>query len=299
MIKIIAFCIIVLSHANIYASAWLLEEGRYRYSCTANSVDKKSIAERKKREAIARYLSIEQAAASEYIQKIKPHSQKHKIITTYSQALKKLISELTAYQDNGLIECGVEYGISDNQNFGIHLLYQQNKFKTKETLNRETSVFYKLRLLHDNAFVVSIQPKILINKDQGCSENFFAEVSLLSGLSHDISWASIFNQNVLSFGHYINYQGYKKRYYNFSISEGIKFKNNWMLVNFTKYNAKQGYGYIYEKSIYEQLSIAKIINIDNIRKNSLTVQLGYFWDYSLINKKYKVSGVTFSIWLDI
>ncbi|MCC8368946.1 MAG: hypothetical protein LN573_02555 [Rickettsia endosymbiont of Oxypoda opaca] len=189
--------------------------------------------------------------------------------------------------------------MTDNQNFGVHFLFKKEKFNGKKTFNEEASLFYKLKLFQENDFVLSLQPKIFVSKNKGRAEEFFAEISLLSGMSEKIYSASVFNQNTVSVGHYLNYLGYKKRYYNVSTTEGVKFENGFMLVSFTKYHNRQDYGYIYEKTVYEQLSVAKIIKFDNVGKNFLTTQLGYFWDQSLSNKKYKISGITFSIWLDI
>lgn len=78
---------------------------------------------------------------------------------------------------------------------------------------------------------------------------------------------------------------------NFSTCEGIKFKNGIML----KITAM----YIYDSSVYEQLGIAKIINFSKENRNLLTAQIGSFWDRSLSNKKYKISGISFSAWLDV
>ncbi|BDU59636.1 hypothetical protein FLA4_00460 [Candidatus Rickettsia kotlanii] len=56
---------------------------------------------------------------------------------------------------------------------------------------------------------------------------------------------------------------------------------------------------IYNSSVYEQLGIAKIINFGKENRNLLTAQIGYFWDQSLSNKQYKISGISFSAWLDV
>ncbi|MFY9589936.1 hypothetical protein OTR29_04160 [Rickettsia endosymbiont of Halotydeus destructor] len=189
--------------------------------------------------------------------------------------------------------------MTDNQNFGVHFLFKKEKFNGKKTFNEEAALFYKLKLFQKNNFVLSLQPKIFVSKNKNCKEEFFAEISLLSGISEKIYSATVFNQNTFSIGHYINYIGYKKIYINTSTTEGIKFANGFMLVNFTKYHTRQDYGYIYTETVYEQLSVAKIIKLDNVGKNFLTTQLGYFWDQSLSNKKYKISGITFSLWLDI
>ncbi len=296
---ILVFVSVILSANKVNASAWLLEEGRYRYSININNVDKASKKEKKKREIFAQDLEekLQQLEASN--RQLNPNSRRYKRLSKRIKKLRQGIAELSSYQDERLTSGSVEYGISDNQNFGIHFLFKEDKFIGRKSFTEEAGLFYKLKLFQENDFVISLQPKIFVSKDKGCREEFFAEFSLLSGMSKQIYSATVFNQNTVSIGHYLNYLGYKKRYYNVSTSEGIKFENGFMLVSFTKYHNRQDYGYIYEKTVYEQLSVAKIIKFDNVGKNFLTTQIGYFWDRSLSNKKYKISGITFSVWLDV
>ena len=72
-----------------------------------------------------------------------------------------------------------------------------------------------------------------------------------------------------------------------------------MLVNFTKYYLRRNYGLVYNKTLYEQFSVAKEIKFDTLKKRNCTMQLGYFWDASISHPNYKVSGAIFSIWLDV
>ncbi|CAK6506918.1 MAG: TonB-dependent receptor [Rickettsia helvetica] len=182
---------------------------------------------------------------------------------------------------------------------GVHFLYKEDKFLNEKNISTDASIYYKLKLFEDNDFVISAQPKILMSKSKKLKEDFLGEVSLLMGMSKNIRSVTIFNQNVFSFGHSINNIDSRKMYYNFSTCEGIKFKNGIMLTSFTKYHIRQNYGYVYGSSVYEQLGIAKIINFGKENKNSITTQIGYFWDRSLSNKKYKISGISFSTWLDV
>ncbi|WP_233418872.1 hypothetical protein [Rickettsia tamurae] len=156
-----------------------------------------------------------------------------------------------------------------------------------------------MKLFEDNDFVISAQPKILMSKSKKLKEDFLEEVSLLMGMSKNIRSITIFNQNIFSLGHSINNLGSKKMYYDFSTCEGIKLKNGIMFTSFTKYHTRQNYGYVCDSSVYEQLGIAKIINFGKENKNSITTQIGYFWDRSLSNKKYKISGISFLAWLDV
>ena len=139
-----------------------------------------------------------------------------------------IIVELSSYQDEQFVSSTVEYGITDNQNIGVHFLYKEDKFLNEKNISTDASM-----------------------------------------------------------------------YYNFSTCEGIKLKNGIMFTSFTKYHTRQNYGYVCDNSVYEQLGIAKIINFGKENKNSITTQISYFWDRSLSNKKYEISGISFSAWLDV
>ncbi|MFV9891103.1 MAG: hypothetical protein AB8U54_04695 [Rickettsia conorii subsp. raoultii] len=177
-------------------------------------------------------------------------------------------------------------------------MYKEDKFLNEKNISTDASIYYKLKLFEDKDFVIAAQPKILMSKSKKLKEDFLGKISLLMGMSKNIRPVTIFNQNIFSFGHSINI-GSKKMYYNFSTCEGIKFKNGIMLTSFTKYHTRQNYGYVYDSSVYKQLGIAKIINFGKENRNLLTAQIGYFWDHSLSNKKYKISGISFSAWLDV
>jgi len=283
----------------VHASAWLLEQGRYRYIVGANKVNKISKNEKKQREEGVLYIQQRLVSLQEYLKTINNNSALHAKILRQIKKLEQKIIELSSYQDEQFVSSGIEYGITDNQNIGVHFLYKEDKFLNEKNISTDASIYYKLKLFEDKDFVVSIQPKILMSKSKKLKEDFLGEISLLIGMSKNIRSVTIFNQNVFSLGHSINNIGSKKMYYNFSTCEGIKFKNGIMLTSFTKYHTRQNYGYVYDSSVYEQLGIAKIINFGKENRNSLTTQIGYFWDYSLSNKKYKISGISFSTWLDV
>lgn len=168
----------------------------------------------------------------------------------------------------------------------MNFLHKNDKFINKKNTSLEAAIYYKFKLFGDHDFVISAQPKILMVSNKKQKESFLGEISLLTGMSKNIHSVTIFSQNAISFGHSIN-------------CEGIKFSNGIMLTSFTKYHTRKNYGSIYDNSVYEQLGVAKIINFGKENKSSLTTQIGYFWDRSLSNKKYKISGISFSAWLDV
>lgn len=293
-------CLIIIFYINkVHASAWLLEQGRYRYIVGGNKVNKISKNEKKQREEAVLYLRERVTYLWESLKKVSDQPSLHAKILRQIKRLEQKIVELSSYQDEQFVNSSIEYGITDNQNIGVYFLYKEDKFLNEKNISTDASIYYKLKLFEDKDFVISAQPKILMSKSKKLKEDFLGEISLLTGMSKNIFSVAIFNQNVFSLGHSINNLGSKKMYYNFSTCEGIKFKNGIMLTSFTKYHTRQNYGYVYDSSVYEQLGIAKIINFGEENKNSITTQIGYFWDHSLSNKKYKISGISFSAWLDV
>lgn len=291
--------VIILDSSKVYASAWLLKQGKYRYNIGGNKINKISKSEKKQREEIVLNIKKRLIYLRNYFDEVKDNPNLQVKILHQINKLKLKIVELSSYQDEQFASSYIEYGITDSQNIGISFLYKQDKFLNEKNANLDASIYYKFKLFEDSNFVISTQPKILMNKNKNTKENFLGEISLLTGISKNIHSVTIFNQNIFSLGHSINNMNSKKMYYSFSTCEGIRFKNGIMFTNFTKYHMRQNYGYIYDNSVYEQIGIAKIINWGEEGKNSLTAQIGYFWDYSLSNRKYKISGVSFSAWMDI
>ncbi|MCC8371634.1 MAG: hypothetical protein LN568_02610 [Rickettsia endosymbiont of Pseudomimeciton antennatum] len=219
------------------------------------------------------------------------------------QSLERTSREISSYQDQLMRIFAIEYGVNNNQNLGIQLLYKENKFQGSNDMNylsnnKEIGIFYKIKLFQDAHRVVSVQPRIYITQD-GCEQQFSYELLLLSAISKKVRTISVFAEGILSFGQNLNSPYGKRSHYSFSMSKGVEFQNGIMLVSFTKYYNRRNYGNIYNKTLYNQLSVAKKIKFGNLKKNSLTTQIGYFLDKSLIKQRYKISGVIFSIWMDI
>jgi|GEM_PF-3444971 len=287
--------VIILDINTADASAWLLEQGRYKYIIGGNKINKISKNEKKQREETVLYVEERLVHLRRYLEEIKNQPNLQAKILRQIKKLERQKVELLSYQDEEFISSYIEYGITDNHNVGLGFLYKKDKFLNKKNTSLDASIYYKFKLFEDKDFVVSTQPKILIADNK----SFIGEVSLLMGNAKNIRSVTIFNQNVFSLGYSINNTDSKKMYYSFSTCEGIKFKNGIMLTSFTKYHTRQNYGFVYDNSVYEQLGIAKIINLNEEDKNSLTAQIGYFWDRSLSNKKYRISGVSFSAWMDV
>lgn len=288
---------------NILASAWLPKAGGYKYSFSMSVVDNKSRMQKQERANL--YLKAQQEIEylSEVIKDLNTSSVRYKSVYNRIQLLKKALTQLTSYQDDESKSAFVEYGINNKQSIGLHIQYKTNIFLDEyvnSTSNTSSAdIFYKFKLFQNNNFIVSLQPKVSVTKDTSLKEELFNEISFLVGSSKEFKRAEMFTDTSLSFGKCINCATTKKQYYSFAISEGMKFPYGFMLVNFTKYYFRRNYGPIYNKTLYEQFSVAKEIKFGTLKQRNCTMQRGYFWDTSIIHPHYKVSGTIFSVWLDV
>jgi hypothetical protein len=295
---------------TVYASAWLIDSARYRYTSTIAIIDKNSKYIKQLRADL--YLQTQQRLVylRNQLKLVNSQLARHYKLSEEIVALEKIAKNLCSYQDEIITIATIEYGITNNQNLAIQLLYKQNSFQGSKNINyrsanrltnSEISIFYKIKLLQNDKYIISVQPRISVNKNTAHQPQLAYELLLLSGISKNFRSASLFTQNSIGFGQDLNNSYSKRNYYCFSTSEGIKFDNNILLTSFTQYSFRKNYGNIYSKTLYNQLSVAKEIKLskpNNSSNNDLTAQIGYFWDQSLINKNYKLSGVIFSLWIN-
>ena len=224
------------------------------------------------------------------------------MILNIIKSLQRTALELTSYQDDFLTTAIIEYGLKENQSFGLNLSYKQNSFSSsKSSFTSPAKIvefFYKYCMFQSNHHILSVQPKFIINNNYKNNAEIYSELSLFFGTSYNIRKNEFFIEMGLNNinGIYGNYR--KKKEYSVSISEGIKMPKGWMLLHYTKYNFRNDANPVYKTTLYQQLSIAKEVNLGNM-KNELTIQVGYFKDQSLKRRRYKITGLVFSIWLEI
>ncbi len=281
------------------ASAWLLDAKKYKYSFSFSVVS--DVARREKQKRADLYLTVHQKIASleAILNDLTKSSALYNKVYRDIEKLKKIASELESYQDEYISSFSAEYGINDYSSFGVNALYNNNRFYRSHSHIKSFDVFYKFKLFQNKSYILTIQPKIIINEGRSSPQELFHEVSLAAGLSKEKKSVKFFSESSLAIGLCCSKSCQGKQYYSFALSEGAKLPLGLMLVNFTKYYIRKNYGTIYSNNLYEQVSIAKEINSRNRRQNNLTMQLGYFWDKSLKNANYQTSGTVFSIWLEI
>ncbi len=251
------------------------------------------------------YLTVRQEIErlKEERQKYNSSSARHKQLDNKIVFLEALAKNLNSYQDAKSRTAYIEYGLSENQSCGVARTDKTNIAANNDASSNfsteTTEIFYKFQLLRTSNFLFTTQPKIIIAKDNYRQEELFREISFLAGLAGKRKRYKLFTDGGISFNHCLNCSLMNKSSYSLNLSEGIKFANKFMLINFTKYYIRQNYGNLYSKTLYEQFSVVKEISFGNIKKNSLAVQLGYFWDKSLTYSTYQSSGLVFSTWINV
>lgn len=233
-------------------------------------------------------------------------NQKIAFIDVSVKSLKNTLCQMHSYQDQEQISSTIEYGATDQISFGINALYQENRFvNSKYTDTKDHSqtksgdIFLKYKLFQNNNYIISVQPKILIKARSNYHQDTFQDLSILLGFSKKKGSLEFFTESGIAIGGGVSSNTSKNKYYTFALSEGVKLPYSFTLVNFTKFYIRRNYGYIYKKSIYKQLSIAKTFNFNNLRVSNLSIQLGYFWDTSLKAKNFSISGAVFSLWFEV
>ncbi len=305
--KIILVIIMLWIHSmdsKVYASAWLIDEGKYRYIFTSSNIDKNSRYVKQARADLRLKIEKQLEYLREKLKAANKFSAVYNKLFHHIKLLERTSVALTSYQDELTRIFAVEYGMSNNTNIGIQLLYKNNKLQGTQYISptvshKEISAFYKFKLFQNKNRIISVQPKISLSQYNG-KQQFFYELSLLSGTSKKGRSISLFAESSFAFGQYFNTAKKSQNYYTISTKEGIKFNNGFMLVNFIKcYIRRKNYNYIYNKTIYNQFSIAKHIGFGNLKQKSFITQIGYFVDKSLVKQNYRVSGIIFSIWIDV
>lgn len=301
-IYIICFTVTAIDKAH--ASAWLIEEKHYRYIATIASIDQNS-----------RYLQqLRENLYIETYRKLQHLEQQIKLVNKSSALYNKLSKQihylhqaaekLSAYQESIFQVLTIEYGVNKSQNLGLQILYKNKTFQKTNKVNNflitnEISLFYKINLFHSANRILSIQPKIYVVQSSNNHSEWLYELLLLAGISKTVSNTLIFIDHAIGFAHSISKECNRKHNYSIATTEGIKLSNGIMLTSYNKYTVRSGYGSVYSKTLYTQLSIAKNIHSNRMLHSNLVTQIGYFWDKSLVNKNYRLSGLVFSIWIDI
>ncbi len=336
-LKFLLSCILLHISTGASASAWLPNSQKYKITFSYAQIDHKSEKDQLKR--IEMYRSVDESITKLVDLKRKLYLKRdyelsiiearrysnsedkkqdlqlvsfvfEMKIENVNNIIKKkieLLKILASYQDKSRAKAAIEYGIVDNLSLGIASSSNKNQFLKSEYTKAESNandaeIFMKLKLFQNDQYIISMQPKFITEKIDGSKEQNYAEFSLLTGKTYKGRLGEVFIEFWAGFGRCMRHSCIDKRYSHYSVSEGYKMPLGLMITNFTRYYLRKSYGEIHSRTIYNQLSLARETKFGKCRQNKLTSQIGYFTDQSTISgigKYYKVSGLMFSMWLDV
>lgn len=316
--SLIGLVVFILNVNKSYAGAWLPEVGTYSLYSSHSYIDARSrkIRNMRKEAFIDMQNDIQELSmlknqiykrASDLRRELLNSELRNvEQIKRDINLLEQESAELTSFSEENSSYFELEYGLAEAHSFGTKLGYKANKFadinsgKTFATkYGREIDIFYKYKVFGDENLVATIRPKIHFSTYDKHKSLGYSEFELLVGHSKiKKSYSTYFELGVAArkyYGRIIdNSIGYV-----LSMQEGVKFGKGFTISNYTEYEKAKFVNILYRRTIYDQVSIAKEIRLDNLGVNCFSAQMGYFWKGSLVDRFYTVSGPIFSVWFNL
>ena len=315
---LIIVCLIIQHTTYTHAGAYLPDVGKYKYYSSVSTID--SFSRKKREERIAAFAEIQDmmyALGNEQQKLIKTAAGQNRQLTnsekrtieSNSLSIKKLndlANNIGSFNDDASSCFGVEYGINENQSFGLKIDYTLGKFAEiqNNTVNRTTNVgkdievLYKNKLFQNESIIVTLQPAMGYFSYND-SPAYKMELGLLIGHSHEGKRFETFQEIGVIARQSLQKNTNTRLGYVIYITEGFKFKNGFMLTNYTEYEKNHSSNLLYKTTIYEQVSVAKEFHFDSLKVQNFTAQIGYFWKGSRANNIYTISGPIFSLWFNL
>lgn len=304
--------ILLVSYSNnLTAGAWIPKRGNCKVSVTHAFVDKQSKKYRDERIELYRNVQDEMlilGARKIFIYK-SAIEQKRALLNSELRELeeieeisKKLLKEsfyLLAFNDNQFTYAELEYGVDEQHGIGLKAGYTQQvtaatNYK-KQPANQDIadiSIYHKYKFSETPVWIANFESKINLNSYNKKHALNYIHLGLNIGKSTTKNKYYGFG---LSLRSYLN----KEISCIISLQEGIKLKYGFSLNHFTEYEHGNFKNLPYRYHFYDQLSIIKDFYFENSTIQIATVQLGYFYKGSLVNRRYATSGPIFSVRLDV
>lgn len=286
------------------ASPWLPSEGEYVFISSAYIADKTSIkhlkTESKAHYTIEQEIKALEADKHKYLDNtnLTPEAiaNRMKAIDGRIQNLRNLQSRFSSYYPRRTLSQSLEYGINDRYSLNFKGFSQLKKnFIGKERSNIGFEAGLKIKLKQAEKYIVSMQPSVGIHRNGVGGDHMIGEVRLLLGRSTKHKMGKAFNTMEIA-------PGFAGKLFecHMDYTTGIETKRGTILTLQTYNSFRPKAHKIYKQTSLEQFSIAKPIMISNYdRLNKVTLQVGYFHEFSISARKAIISGVQFSIWMQI
>jgi len=298
------------------ADAWLPEPGAYKYVASIAFVDKDTRKLRNKRQVLYNNLQDTSRKLGKRRDEILSFAKDNnrgltnsegREIEAIDQKVASFLADanyLAAFNKNEFGNLSVEHGINENQSFGVNIGYSLDQFSTylddgksydSFLYGDDINLIYKHKLYSNDKLIITLKQQVQFGRYQN-DRNFVASTSVLFGYAKTKKNGQTLFQDI---GFFIEVPIANDINQGIEITDGIKFKNGIIISNYFRYMFEEKDHIAYRRSIYEQISVGKVIRVGNLKKLDLTLQLGYFWNQSLIDTNFMVSGPTFSLWFNI
>lgn len=312
-------CVIFISYPNYaLATAWLPQEDHWQINISYSVTDHASLTNIKERQKALELLRIKMHALENKKQQLRSKaaaenrqifsSEQHHIHNYEEQisALKKQETELSSFRDKSVSSFSIEHSPIANHSIGLGLLhlhnYQQwtHKNHTQDS-SSAISVFYKYQLWKNDFFAFSFMPAISFGKyDKDQRYKNYDLNFAFGGLQTQSENSSIYAEAAATLRRYDHPYISKDIGYIFSLQHGI----NWhaydiSLYNFSSWEIAKANNSVYKNIAYTQISVAKSTTLSNIERLKFNLQIGYFYKYSMLKKKYAISGPIIGLSLNV
>ena len=227
------------------------------------------------------------------------------------QELESLVNNYDAFNNNAFIANEIEYGISQNQSFGLkanlssekNLQYKytnkSEKSWFKENIIREVGCYYKHSLYKNDRWQISLMPQFTYNKNNIFGQKHSYMIGSYIGYTKiSKSGKRYFSEIGFNVGKIFN-RGYKDTILKkISVVEGVELVKNLMVTNYFEYSFATNGHPMYRAVVYEQISLAKEF-VNKTNHPIFTTQIGYYWKRNLSNSVFQLSGPVFSVCLSL
>ena len=305
--------------SNSSASAWLPLPGTYKYTATFGITDKMSKDKRDTRsqEFVEIQNNIHRLGNQKNFIYQRAKDENRKLFNLEKIEIEEIENDIalleeeakfmSSFSDDKMSFFEVEYGATNTQSFGLKLGYTNDKFadikvqKTKAIkIGKDLDIFYKYNIYNKNDFLITLRPKLHYSKYSCAGNKKHIDISVLMGYSQENRKKSTsFYEVGITGRKYYQKDVSSKISYVISMLEGIKFDDGITFSNYTEYEKAKFTNFIYNRTIYDQVSIAKEFYFDSLKSKSFTFQVGYFWKESLENSIYTIAGPIVSIWFNL
>ena len=300
----LVFLVIIFYFTASQGSSWLPEEGRYKFSSNALFIHRATRDAQKERAQ----------ALSNTHKDINFLLKKQNLTKEEKQNLEELeyfANNHEAFNEEIFIGNDIEYGLNQNQSFGLkanfslekNLQYKYTNNSSEESFKknvvRELGFYYKHSLYKNDKWQVSLVPEIIYSRNNFFGRKYSYVVGSYIGYAKiSESGKKYFSELGFSIGN-VSSNNYKNTILKkISFVEGIGLLKNLTLINYFEYSFATNGNLLYRGVAYEQIGFAKEFS-SNTNNTVFVTQIGYYWKRSISNRMFQLSGPIFSLCVNL